>query len=87
MMSNCKFKISLFHMKIRLDFICLMQGSSQGELRKFSKIFSKFKINRVFSPNAQRINAWFLKFFENFLVISNKLCFSCKRAKIESMLC
>ena len=32
-------------------------------LRKFSKIFSKFPINWLFRPNAQKINAWFVKCF------------------------
>ena len=39
---------------------------SEEDFSKFSKIFSKFPINCLFCPNAQKINAWFVKFIEKY---------------------
>ena len=35
--------------------------------QKLSKISQNFPTIRVFRPNARKINAWFVKFFENML--------------------
>ena len=45
-------------------------------LSKFSKIFSKFPINCLFSPNAQKINSCFVKFFEKYSKIMHFSQFS-----------
>ena len=38
-------------------------------LKKIAKKFSKFPTNCVFRPNARKINAWFVKFFEKYAKI------------------
>ena len=42
---------------------------AEEKLSKFSQIFSKFQINCLFSPKAQKINAWFVNFREKYTLI------------------
>ena len=44
--------------------------------QEFSKISQNFQTIRVFRPNARKINAWFVKFFEKYGKIMHYLLFS-----------
>ena len=44
--------------------------------QKLSKISQNFPTTRVFRPNVQKINVWFVKFFEKYAKIMHYLLFS-----------